>query len=148
MLYGKQYTLPTAEILSGKNAWAWISLVSYLKKKIKLKYQNKKEILGAVQKMPAKQHSQSSQSLPKLGWISILMFSFIFLNIKLLTSFLNPLPNFLTRMFPRILNLLSVFQKVFFVLSFLKIEIKIDKKIPGFCFAFLTISLKKKKKFS
>ena len=33
------YTLPTAEILSGKNAQAWVSMVLYLKKnKLKLKY--------------------------------------------------------------------------------------------------------------
>ena len=25
-------TLPTAEILSGKNAWAWVSMVLYFKK--------------------------------------------------------------------------------------------------------------------
>ena len=28
-----QYTLPTAEILSGKNVRAWVSMVLYLKKK-------------------------------------------------------------------------------------------------------------------
>ena len=30
--FGSKYTLPTAEILSGKNARAWVSMVSYLKK--------------------------------------------------------------------------------------------------------------------
>ena len=41
-------TLPTAEILSGKNERAWISMVLYLKKnKLKLKYYNKK-ILGDI----------------------------------------------------------------------------------------------------
>ena len=42
------YTLPTAKILIGKNV---------------------KKIVGAVWKLPDKQHSQSSQFLPKLGWI-------------------------------------------------------------------------------
>ena len=31
------YTLPTAEILSGKNARAWVSMVLYLKKDMKNK---------------------------------------------------------------------------------------------------------------
>ena len=31
-LYDKRFTLPTADILSGKNARAWVSMVSYLKK--------------------------------------------------------------------------------------------------------------------
>ena len=39
----KTDTLPTAEILSGKNARAWVSMVLYLKKYIKTK-----KILGAV----------------------------------------------------------------------------------------------------
>ena len=29
---GTDDTLPTAEILSGKNAWAWVSMVLYVKK--------------------------------------------------------------------------------------------------------------------
>ena len=33
-----QNTLPTAEILSGKNARAWVSMVLYLKKEIKSKH--------------------------------------------------------------------------------------------------------------
>ena len=37
------YTLPTAEILSGKNARAWVSIVSYLKNKLKLKFETKKK---------------------------------------------------------------------------------------------------------
>ena len=32
-----QGTLPTAEILSGKNARAWVSMVSYLKKEMEIK---------------------------------------------------------------------------------------------------------------
>ena len=40
--YGKKFrsmyfTLPTAEILSGKNARAWVSMVLYLKKQMKIK---------------------------------------------------------------------------------------------------------------
>ena len=31
-------TLPTVEILSGKNAQAWVSMVSYIKKMKKLRY--------------------------------------------------------------------------------------------------------------
>ena len=31
------FTLPTAEILSGKNARAWVSMVLYLKKQMKIK---------------------------------------------------------------------------------------------------------------
>ena len=35
----RQLTVPTAEILTGKNVRAWVSMVLYLKKiKIKLKY--------------------------------------------------------------------------------------------------------------
>ena len=43
-------TLPTAEILSGENARAWVSMVLYLKKWIKIKVSKlkKKKILGAV----------------------------------------------------------------------------------------------------
>ena len=33
----KPNTLPKVEILSGKNAWTWVSMVLYLKKKIKIK---------------------------------------------------------------------------------------------------------------
>ena len=32
------YTLTTADLLSGKNARAWVSMVSYIKEKLKLKY--------------------------------------------------------------------------------------------------------------
>ena len=32
------YTLPTAEILSGKNVRAWVSMVLFQKNKLKLKY--------------------------------------------------------------------------------------------------------------
>ena len=35
------YTLPPAEILSGKNAPAWVSMVSYLKKNNKIKIHSK-----------------------------------------------------------------------------------------------------------
>ena len=41
-------TLPTAEILSIKNARGWVSMVLYLKKKIKIKILKQKKILGAV----------------------------------------------------------------------------------------------------
>ena len=40
------YTVPTAKIISDKNARAWVSMVSYLKKK--WKYQREKKILGAA----------------------------------------------------------------------------------------------------
>ena len=33
----RHYTLPTAEILSGKNVRAWVSMVLYLKKQMKIK---------------------------------------------------------------------------------------------------------------
>ena len=36
---------------------------------MKLLYQSEKNILGVFQKLPAKQHSQSSPFPPKLGWI-------------------------------------------------------------------------------
>ena len=39
------------------------------KKKLKLKDENEKKILGAVKKLPAKQHSQSSPIWVKMGWI-------------------------------------------------------------------------------
>ena len=39
IIFKSWHTLPTAEILSGKNARAWVSMVLYLKKnKLKLKY--------------------------------------------------------------------------------------------------------------
>ena len=42
-------TLPAAEILSGKHARAWVSMVLYLKKKrIKIKILKQKKILGAI----------------------------------------------------------------------------------------------------
>ena len=44
-------TLATPEILSGKNVWAWVSMVLYLKKYMKiriLKRKKKKKILRAV----------------------------------------------------------------------------------------------------
>ena len=41
------YTVPIAEILSGKNVRAWVSMVLYLKKKLKLKYLNEKKNPGS-----------------------------------------------------------------------------------------------------
>ena len=40
-------TLPTAEILSGKNARAWVSMVLYLKKSIKIKMLKRKKNPGS-----------------------------------------------------------------------------------------------------
>ena len=37
------YTVPIAEILSGKNARAWVSMVLYLKKEIKIKILKRKK---------------------------------------------------------------------------------------------------------
>ena len=37
------FTLPTAEILSGKNARAWVSMVLYLKKQMKIKILKRKK---------------------------------------------------------------------------------------------------------
>ena len=43
------HTLPTAEIVSEKkNARAWVSMVSYKKRQIKIKILKRKKILGAV----------------------------------------------------------------------------------------------------
>ena len=42
----RRYTLPTDEILSGKNARAWVSMVLYLRKEMKI--ETKKKILEAV----------------------------------------------------------------------------------------------------
>ena len=44
---GSLYTLPTAEILSGKNARAWVSMVLYLKKLIKIKILKRKKNPGS-----------------------------------------------------------------------------------------------------
>ena len=38
-----QITVPIAEILSGKNACAWVSMFLYLKKKIKIKILKQKQ---------------------------------------------------------------------------------------------------------
>ena len=40
-------TLPTAEILSGKNARAWVSMVLYLKKLMKIKILKRKKNPGS-----------------------------------------------------------------------------------------------------
>ena len=50
----KKSTLPTADILSGKNARAWVSMVLYLKKQKKIKILKQNKILGALQKLSAK----------------------------------------------------------------------------------------------
>ena len=47
LLCGKVNTLPTAEILSGKNVRAWVSMLSYLKKEMKIKILKRKKS-GAV----------------------------------------------------------------------------------------------------
>ena len=41
-------TLPTAEILSGKSVRAWVSMVLYLKIKIKIEILKQNKILGAI----------------------------------------------------------------------------------------------------
>ena len=53
----KFYTVSVDKILGVKIAQTWVSIVSYLKKLIKIL---KKKILGAVQNLPARQHSQST----------------------------------------------------------------------------------------
>ena len=50
-------TVAIGKRLSVKNARAWVSMVSYLKNKLKLKYVKRKKI------------SRSIRFLPKLGWI-------------------------------------------------------------------------------
>ena len=47
------YTLPTAEILSGKNARAFL-VCGFLMKSFKKNPENMKKIVGAVRKLPAK----------------------------------------------------------------------------------------------
>ena len=48
------YTLPTAEILNGKNTWAFL-VCGFLMKSFQKKYpENMKKIVGAVWKLPAK----------------------------------------------------------------------------------------------
>ena len=42
-LFLEENTLPTADILSGKNACAWVSMVLYLKK-----YKNKRSLLNKI----------------------------------------------------------------------------------------------------
>ena len=69
MLAVSASTVPIADILSGKNVRAWVSMVLYLKKLIKIKILKRKNILGAVSKLPAKKHSQSSPIWVKIGWI-------------------------------------------------------------------------------
>ena len=60
------HTLPKAEILSGKNARVF--LVGGFSMKSSKKYpENMKKIMGAVWKLPAKQHCQSSQFSTKLS---------------------------------------------------------------------------------
>ena len=42
------HTVPIAEILSGENARAWVLMILYLKKLIKIKILKRKEVLGAI----------------------------------------------------------------------------------------------------
>ena len=63
------YTLPTAEILSGKNARVWISINFTQDKYSAPRTIEKMKILGAVLELPAKQHCQSSPFTSKLGQI-------------------------------------------------------------------------------
>ena len=42
-----RYTLPTAEVLSGKNARAWVSMVLYLIKCMKIKILKRKKNPGS-----------------------------------------------------------------------------------------------------
>ena len=63
------YTLPTAEILSGKNARAWVSINFTYDKYSAPRTIEKMKILGAVWKLLAKQHCQSSPFTSKLGQI-------------------------------------------------------------------------------
>ena len=44
---GTKVILPTAEILSGKNARAWVSMVLYVKKLIKIKILKRKKNPGS-----------------------------------------------------------------------------------------------------
>ena len=69
--------LPTTEILSCKNAQAWVSMVSYLEKQMQievLKIIIKKEILRAVQKLPAKQHSSQDYFFFRLSTFNLNLF--------------------------------------------------------------------------
>ena len=66
--HGSKPTLPTAEILSGKNARAFL-VCGFLMRSSKKYPENMKKIKGAVWKLPAKQHRQSSPFSPQLGWI-------------------------------------------------------------------------------
>ena len=55
------YTLPIAEILSGKNVLAWVSMDFTQDKFLAPIAIEKIKILGAVLELPAKQHCQFGQ---------------------------------------------------------------------------------------
>jgi hypothetical protein len=65
----KSFTLPTADILSGKNARAWVSMDFTQDKFLAPRTIEKTKILGAILGLPAKQHCQSSPFTSKLGQI-------------------------------------------------------------------------------
>ena len=62
-------TLLIAEILSGKNARAWVSMDFTSNKFLAPRTIEKMKILGALLELPAKQHCQSSPFTSNLGHI-------------------------------------------------------------------------------
>ena len=61
-------TLPIAKIISAKNARAWVSMVSYLKKELKIKIlERKKKFWEPFRICLLNKYSQSSQFPSKLG---------------------------------------------------------------------------------
>ena len=62
-------TLPTADILSGKNVCAWVSMDFILDKYSAPRTIEKMKIMGALLELPAKQHCQPSPFTSRLGQI-------------------------------------------------------------------------------
>ena len=71
------YTLPTAEILSGKNARAWVSMVLYLKKEMKIKISKQKNPGSRLEvACQIAQPIQSNLGENGLDWLSYLAGNF------------------------------------------------------------------------